>query len=73
MTHKYDGRVFNLRTGTWLNSTWSISLGGRGAVIAAYAQSKGDYNTADYETKFGSQVTEGNVCFALGDFSAFKD
>lgn len=39
-------------------------------MIAAFAQSKGDYNTWDYERKYGSLVVEGKVSVACGDFSA---
>jgi len=70
---KFDGRVFNLATGEYLTTEWSITLGARKTVIAAYAQQRcRDFNTADYETKYGHLVKEGNVVFNLGDFSTFK-
>lgn len=43
------------------------------AVIAAFAQSRDDWNTWDYNEKYGHLVKEGNVTFICGDFSAFKD
>ena len=43
------------------------------AVIAAYAQSKGDYNTWNYEINYGHLLEEGKLTFLCGDFSAFKD
>lgn len=45
----------------------------RKAVLAAYAQSFNDYNTWNYETRYGHLVLEGKFCLACGDFSAFKD
>lgn len=38
------------------------------AVIAAYAQSRGDFNTWDYEKKYS--VVRGKQTVACGDFSA---
>jgi len=43
------------------------------AVICAYAQSKKDFNTWNYEKKYRSLVEEGNLTFLCGDFSSFKD
>lgn len=52
----------------------------REAVIAAYAQhlrygtnSVGDWNTWDYEMKYGHLVEEGRYCLLCGDWSVFKD
>lgn len=45
----------------------------RKAVIAAYAQSFKDYNTWDYERRYGHLVLVGKFCLAVGDFSVFKD
>jgi len=42
------------------------------AVIAAYAQSLGDFNTWDYD-KYNNLVEEGELTFFCGDFSSFKD
>lgn len=61
--------VFNLATYDEL----VFSCAPREAVIAAYAQSKGDYNTWDYESKYGSLVRysgEGNRTVSCGDFAA---
>ena len=40
----------------------------REAVIAAFAQSRGDWNTADYERKYSDKVTQGKYSVACGDF-----
>jgi hypothetical protein len=40
----------------------------REAVIAAHAQSLLDWNTWDYETKYGSLVVTGQHTIACGDF-----
>ena len=46
----------------------------RTAVIAAYAQAEcRDFNTADYERKYGDRVIEGNLTIACGDWCAMKD
>lgn len=53
----------------------------REAVIAAYAQTLrkaggntiGDWNTWQYEERYGHLVIEGKYCIACGDWSAFKD
>jgi hypothetical protein len=45
----------------------------REAVIAAYAQSRRDFNTWDYEQRYGSLVEEGHVTVMCGDFAAWKD
>lgn len=52
----------------------------RQAVIAAYAQTKGvmgnnmgDWNTWQYEERYGYLVIEGKYCIACGDWSVFKD
>lgn len=67
----YDGRVFCLRTKEWLN--YSLSLHPKQAVIAAYAQDKKDFNTWDYDKHYGHLVKESNLCYLIGDFSAFKE
>ena len=43
------------------------------AVIAAYAQSLGDWNTWDYAEKYSNLVMEGKVSFSCGDFAAMKE
>jgi hypothetical protein len=45
----------------------------RNAVIAAYAQSLGDWNTWYYERRYGSMVRQSNLTVSCGDFSAFLD
>lgn len=52
----------------------------REAVIAAYAQNLrpnpsviGDWNTWQYEERYGHLVVEGKFCISCGDWSAFKD
>jgi hypothetical protein len=45
----------------------------REAVIAAYAQSKGDFSTWDYEARYGKLVRfsgTGNRTVSCGDFAA---
>lgn len=44
----------------------------REAVIAAYAQSKGDYNTWDYEKKYGEIVVETERTLLCGNFVVGK-
>lgn len=61
--------VLNLSTGDSITYTCEP----REAVIAAYAQSLGDYNTWDYAERYGNLVTEGRVSIACGDFSAMKE
>jgi hypothetical protein len=43
------------------------------AVVAAYAQSKKDWNTWDYAKQYNSLVLEGGETFLCGYFSVFKD
>jgi hypothetical protein len=46
----------------------------REAVIAAYAQSMGDFNTWEYEEKYGKLLIKvGSYTFMCGDFSVFQD
>ena len=45
----------------------------RDAVMAAYAQEKGDFNTWECEQKYGHLVREGRACYGLGDWATFKD
>jgi hypothetical protein len=45
----------------------------REAVIAAYAQSLGDWNTWNYEEKYGHMPIEGNYSIAVGDFCTLKE
>lgn len=70
---RWNGQVLDLTTGTFTSEQYSLDLGPRGAVIAAYAQSHcKDFNTADYEAKYGKLVYEGQFGFHLGNFSAIK-
>lgn len=43
------------------------------AVIAAFAQSKGDWNTWDYKEKYSHLLLEGEFTFGCKNFAAFKD
>lgn len=43
------------------------------AVIAAYAQSKKDWNSWQYEERYSHLLVEGKECVACEQFSAFKD
>jgi len=45
----------------------------REAVVAAYAQSLKDWNTWDYERRYGHLVTEGRSVVTCGDFTARKE
>ena len=45
----------------------------RMAVICAYAQSNGDYNTWDYEKNYSHLIMESNFCYNCGDFGVYKD
>jgi hypothetical protein len=62
--------VFNVRTGK-LQSTF-VGIAPRSATIAAYAQSLGDWNTSDYEQKYGAMVDEGQWGFLCGTMWAAK-
>lgn len=60
--------VVNLRTGAeQIYTTDAVS-----AVIAAYAQARGDYNTWDYRQRYEALVTRGpsGRTVACGDFAA---
>ena len=43
------------------------------AVVAAYAQSSGDFNTWDYDNKYNHLLEYGKHTILCGDFSVFKD
>jgi hypothetical protein len=66
--------VMNLKTGEFLTYTTDA----RSASIAAHAQSRGDWNTWDYERRYGSLVVSrptkkpGMVCHTCGDFTALE-
>ena len=40
------------------------------AVIAAYAQARGDFNTWDYSKKYGARVYRGGYSVSCGDYCA---
>jgi len=61
--------VMNLNT----EQVSTYSLSPREAVIAAYAQARGDWNTWDYAKHYSELVYETTLCFTIGDFSSFKD
>ena len=48
-----------------------VGISPKMAVISAYAQSIGDFNTFDYERKYGDRVHEASLTFTLGNFAAF--
>ena len=60
-------KVVNLATG----QEQFFSIPPREAVLAAYRQSLGDFNTWDY-AKHDSIVREANLTVSAGDFTAFK-
>ena len=60
-------RTFNLATGDW-GPVYSCSP--RDAVIAAHAQSLGDFNTWDYEARYDRLVSTGSETVWCGAFSA---
>lgn len=62
-------RVVNLRTGI---STYYI-LEPESAVIAAYAQSRNDNNTWEYEERYTPDVIHGSRTVACGDFTAVME
>jgi hypothetical protein len=59
--------VLNLVTGDKLIYTCTP----REAVIAAYAQSRGDFNAWDYEQRYGVLVKTDKDTYQLGDYSTF--
>lgn len=68
---RHDARlsyVFNLATQEWQLFT----CGKREAVLAAYAQSRKDWNTWTYEERYGSLVQETERTYLIGDFSTTK-
>lgn len=61
--------VMDLKTGKKIY----YSCAPRSAVISAYAQDHGDFNTWDYETKYGCLVEQGNEIVICVDFAAYLD
>jgi hypothetical protein len=45
----------------------------REAVIAAYAQEKGDWNTWQYKERYDKLVLQGRYTLLCGDWSTLKD
>lgn len=45
----------------------------RKAVVAAYAQSKNDWNTWTYEEKYDHLVLESEIGFYLNEFACLKE
>ena len=43
------------------------------AVICAYAQSKGDFDTWEYDEKYNHLIEEGPEIYLCGNFGVFKD
>jgi hypothetical protein len=69
-------RVKNLRTGEEriYMAGCTSATDARMAVIAAYAQSRNDWNTWDYESRYGSRVERGFSGWYLGDWGCpFED
>jgi hypothetical protein len=62
-------RVLNLTTRNYQIYTCDP----RSAVIAAHAQSLGDWNTWDYESKYADIAQEGKYSWNCGNFSALKE
>lgn len=50
-----------------------IGITPREAVIAAYAQSKGDWSTWQYEERYGKLVEQGKLSVACGDWCALDN
>lgn len=59
----------NLRT--LEERTYSCSP--RDAVMAAHAQSRGDWNTWEYEERYSCLTVETRLTFLCGDWATFKD
>lgn len=62
-------RVFDLDAGEYVGT---YSAPPREAVIAAHAQSLGDWNTWDYERAWGHLVHEGQHTVTCGSMSAVR-
>lgn len=61
--------VKNLRT---LRENTYVGLSPQDAVVAAYAQEKGDFNHASYLEKYAPSVELGSRVVALGDWCAMR-
>lgn len=60
--------VFNLAS----DKQMTYSLPAREAVIAAFAQSRGDWNTCEYEDKYAHLAKKGANTWNIGDFAAIE-
>lgn len=63
--------VYNLSTGEI--RTYGPTIGPREALILAYRQSRGDYNTWNDGYFTGVAVTECELTMVAGDWSVFRD
>jgi hypothetical protein len=62
-------QVMNLATRQIITYTCTPRM----AVICAYAQERKDFNSWDYEKRYGSMVEKGQYTFLIGDWSVFID
>jgi hypothetical protein len=58
-------QVMNMKTG---NTLTYVGPDPAQAVIAAYAQSLSDWNTWDYATKYGAEISKSGKTVSCGDF-----
>lgn len=61
--------VMDLRTGNKIY----YSCSPKDAVLSAYAQDKSDWNTWEYEKKYGHLLEQGNEVIICVDFAAYLD
>lgn len=61
--------VFNLATQEHIEYSCTPAE----AVVAAYAQARKDWNTWQYQARYGHLLTEGQYSVACGDFAALKE
>lgn len=57
----------------WSGETREIGLPPQDAVVAAYAQEHGDYDTGGYAEKYNRYVTVATVTVVCGNWSAFTN
>ena len=62
-------QVMNLATRQIITYTCTPRM----AVICAYAQERKDFNSWDYEKRYGAMVQKGEYTFLIGDWSVFID
>lgn len=63
--------VLDLRTGK--AALTYVGISPRRAVMAAHAQDHGDYETWNYETRYGDLVTDRRYFVFCGNFAALKE